>query len=405
MSPGWPAAPRAVLSSDPCHGQLSFRPQLVDWLIVLFSALDRLRSRWGIGWLLIGLGCLPVLVVRMVSTSALVGCGRMGQRHAQALRGLGILLVAVADPFEEARAAVLQASPSESSPTGFTSLEEMLSATVPELLVIATTADAHAPQVLQAIEAGVRLIVLEKPVATSLLACQELMRAADQHGVRVAVNHQMRYLPQYRIPRDLLASPAFGGFKSMHIAAGNFGMAMNATHYFEAFRFLADEAPVEVSAWFDAQSLPNPRGPQFADVSGSMRVTTASGCRFYLDASADQGHGVQVTYMGQLGRITIDELTGSMTTVVRTSEHRDAPTTRYGMPVEIDQSQIPPVELVDSTSAVMQALIKADGYPTLADATLAVKTLVAAYHSHRQGGVPVRLDSINDGDAEVFPWA
>lgn len=329
----------------------------------------------------------------------------MGQRHAQALEGLAIPLVAVADPVAAACDQVVQAWAGPVPPAPWASLAELLASQVPELLVIATTADGHAAQALQAIEAGVRWILLEKPVATSLAQCVALQQACERTGARIAVNHQMRFLPQYCIPRDLLGSAAFGGFRSMHVAAGNFGMAMNATHYFEAFRFLAGEAPAQVSAWFDSESLPNPRGPQFQDVSGCIRVTTASGHRLYIDASADQGHGVQVTYMARNGRITVDELTGAMTTVVREAEHRDAPTSRYGMPVQIEQQQIPAVELVESTKAVLQALIAGETYPTLADATLAVKTLVAAYHSHRQGGTTIPLASVADDDPEVFPWA
>lgn len=329
----------------------------------------------------------------------------MGQRHAEALQALDMALVAVADPIEPASAQLLHAWQGRTAPGSYASLDEMLKSKVPELLVVATTADGHATQALMAIEAGVRLILLEKPVATSLAACQQLSQACERTGARIAVNHQMRYLPQYQIPKELLASAAYGGFHSMHVAAGNFGMAMNGTHYVEAFRFLADEVPTEVSGWFDAAILPNPRGPQFQDVSGCIRVITASGRRLYIDASADQGHGLQVTYMARNGRITVDELTGAMTTVVRSAEHRVAPTSRYGMPVEIQQHQIPPVEMVDSTKAVLRALLASEGYPTLADATLAVKTLVAAYHSHRQGGVPVRLADIADDDPEVFPWA
>jgi predicted dehydrogenase len=344
-----------------------------------------------------------LFVARLIAS--LLGCGRMGQRHAEALQGLGMPLVAVADPIEAASAQVVQAWKGEAAPAACASLAELLEVQVPELLVVATTADGHAAQALRAIEAGVRLILLEKPLATALSACQQLSETCERTGARVGVNHQMRFLPQYQIPKDLLFSPAFGGFHSMHVAAGNFGMAMNGTHYFEAFRFLADEPPVEVSAWFDSEFLPNPRGPQFQDVSGSIRVTTASGRRLFIDASADQGHGVQVTYMARNGRITIDELTGAMTTLVRRAEHREAPTSRYGMPVEIEHHQIPPVELVESTKSVVQALLAGEGYPTLADATLAVKTLVAAYHSHRQGGVPVLLADIADDDPEVFPWA
>lgn len=338
-------------------------------------------------------------------TSALLGCGRMGQCHAEALKRLRTSLVAVADPLEAACVKVVDACEQKEPPIACSSLTQMLQIQVPDLLVVATTADGHASQALEAIEAGVRLILLEKPLTTSLRSCQQLLKACEESGARIAVNHQMRFLPQYQSPKKLLATKEFGGFNSMHVAAGNFGLAMNGTHYVEAFRFLSDQSPIEVSAWLDNDLLPNPRGAQFQDVSGCIRVTSSSGCRLYIDASADQGHGVQVTYMARNGRITVDELTGTLTSIVRSPEYSDAPTTRYGMPAEIDQLQIPPVELVDSSKAVMESLISGNGYPSLADATLAVKTLVGAYHSHRQGGSALRLADIADDDSEVFPWA
>ena len=109
--------------------------------------------------------------------------------------------------------------------------------------------------------------------------------------------------------------------------------------------------------------------------------------------------------MSRNGRLTVDELSGTMTCLVRMNEHLQAPTSRYGMPATIEHLQIPPVELVNSTKAVLQDLIEDNNYPTLSDATLAVKTLVGAYHSHRQGGISVDLNDIDDNDPEVFPWA
>ena len=341
----------------------------------------------------------------MPLTAAIVGCGRMGRRHADVLSKISIKIVGLVDLDPAVCEKFIGAFPAPDRPSCYHSLDSLLEANAPDLVVVSTTAGAHVSHALQSIEAGVGLILLEKPVATSMAQCLELQQACERTKARVAVNHQMRFLPQYQIPKRLLSSPGYAGFRSMHVAAGNFGMAMNGTHYFEAFRFLTDEAPVKVEAWFDSDILPNPRGPQFHDVSGCIRVTTASCHRLYIDASSDQGHGVQVTYMGRNGRISIDELTGSMTAVVRTAEHRDAPTSRYGMPVEVEHHQIPPVELVDSTMAVLQALLAGDGYPTLADATLAVKTLIASYHSHRMGGLPVALADIPDDDLEVFPWA
>ena len=335
------------------------------------------------------------------------GCGRMGAAHIEAIQSCkNANIIAIGDInlncCENLRSRFHGALKSALS---YESLTMLISENHLDLLVLSTTSDCRSALVVEAIKKGVPAILCEKPLATSLGASKMIQESAEAASTHIAVNHQMRYLPQYIIPKDLLCSEPYEGLKSMHVAGGNFGMAMNAIHYFEAFRFLTNEAPCEICAWFDEEILPNPRGPQFQDVSGCIRVSTASGRRLYIDASADQGHGVQVTYMARNGRITVDELSGAMTTVVRSPEHREAPTSRYGMPVEIEQHKIPPVELVDSTRAVLQALLTGEGYPTLSDATLAVKALVAAYHSHRQGGVPVRLADIADNDPEVFPWA
>ena len=337
--------------------------------------------------------------------ACIVGCGRMGQRHAEVIKSLGFTLTAVADIYETCCRQIIDNWKDSNIPDAYNSLEDLLKDHKPDVLIIATTADSHSSHALHAIKAGIPHILLEKPVATSLLDCMTLQKACEQNQTKLAVNHQMRYLTQYQMPKTISNSEQYGGFQSMTVTAGNFGMAMNGTHYLEAFRFIADEAPKEVSAWFDSETLANPRGEQFEDMSGCIRVTTESGKRLYIDTSADQGHGVQVTYMSRNGRLTVDELSGTMTCLVRMNEHRQAPTSRYGMPATIEHLQIPPVELVNSTKAVLQDLIEDKNYPTLSDATLAVKTLVGAYHSHRQGGIAVDLNDIDDTDPEVFPWA
>lgn len=326
----------------------------------------------------------------------------MGKTHMKALKSLDFSIESIVDINPQCFAT---SDINECNISCYSHYSEITDKSHLDIVCIATTANQHIELALEAINGGAKFILIEKPLGTSLKSCQRLAHIAKEKKVKIAVNHQMRYLPQYSLAKELVNSHEYGGLQSMQVAAGNFGLAMNGTHYFEAFRFLTDEAPAEVSAWFNSCYLPNPRGPQFQDASGCIRVTTTSGKRLYIDASANHGHGVQVTYMSRNGRITVDELTGTMTTVVRQPEHREAPTSRYGMPVDIEEHKIQPVELVESTKAVLEALLKGEAYPTLQDATLAVKTLVAAYHSHRKGGIPVKIADIPDNEPEVFPWA
>jgi predicted dehydrogenase len=189
------------------------------------------------------------------------------------------------------------------------------------------------------------------------------------------------------------------------VVGGNFGMAMNGTHYFEMFRYMTDESPDEVTAWFSPEEIPNPRGQQFEDRAGAIRITTSSGKRFYMEVSADQGHGIRVIYSGPYGQLTVDELSGKMELVVREDEYRNLPSTRYGMPAVTRDYSIEPADVIAPSKAVLNALINGTNFPSGEHGRLAVSALVAAYVSDESGHLPVKVDVKNLPIDRVFPWA
>jgi predicted dehydrogenase len=190
----------------------------------------------------------------------------------------------------------------------------------------------------------------------------------------------------------------------MTVVAGNFGFSMNGSHYFEAFRFMTDEEPVEVTAWFSPGVVPNPRGAQFEDRAGSIRAVTASGKRLYMEIGADQGHGLCATYACRNGVITVNELTGELVASVREEQYRDLPTTRYAMPAVNTQMAIRPAEVIEASAAVLNALLKDENNVSGADGRSVMELLVAAYQSAACGSLPVRLDGKLDRSRR-FPWA
>lgn len=322
--------------------------------------------------------------------TALIGLGRMGMRHADAISSCDLVLTSIAD----INAKTCKIAGNELGITSafrFTDPEDMIRKIRPELLIIATTAPSHYPLVLEAVKSGTKAILCEKPMGTSLGECEEMVALCEEAGVRLAVNHQMRFMDQYIKPKQMAATDAFGGLSGVIVSAGNFGVSMNGTHYFEMFRFLTDEPTVKVSAWFAKDVLPNPRGPEFEDVAGCVRLETVSGKRFYLDCSPDQGHGVQVTYNCRYGRISVDELSGELRYSVRTEEHRDAPTTRYGMPSEVGVELITPADATVPTASVLKALVEGGDYPSGLDGAMAFRILIAAHISNSRGGAEIDL--------------
>jgi predicted dehydrogenase len=281
----------------------------------------------------------------------------------------------------------------------------LLEAVVPECVIVASTGATHCEYTCLASEAGARYILCEKPMGMSLAECDRMLETCVRRGTRLAINHQMRFMEQYTVPKQLLGSEELGGLCSISVVGGNIGMAMNGTHYFEMFRYVAGEEPLEVTAWFSPDRMPNPRGREFEDRAGAVFVTTAGGKRLYMDISADQGHGLRATYAARYGQITVDELGGTVTVVKRSAADRSLPTTRYGTTPERETFVIRGADAFAPSRAVLNALLNGGDAPSGEEGRLAVATLVAAYLSDEGGHLPVRVGEADRHRERGFPWA
>lgn len=336
--------------------------------------------------------------------TVVLGTGRMGRRHIQVVREMGLDLVGICDPNQESLllAQKEQAVPSE---LHYTNAQDLIREKIPECVVVASTAPSHREYTEFAASMGAKYILCEKPMSISLADCDAMIETCKKYGAHLAVNHQMRFMEQYTEPKKLLQTEDLGGLSSITVVAGNFGMAMNGSHYFEMFRYMTDESPKSVSAWFSEGRVPNPRGAEFEDRAGSIRLVSNSEKRFYMETSADQGHGIQVIYAAKYGQIIVDELAGKMRMIYREEQYRQLPTTRYGMPAVISESHIKPADAIAPSRAVLESLLSGSDHPTGEDGRLAVSVLVAAYVSNENDHKSVDLEAMSAYRQRVFPWA
>ncbi len=274
-----------------------------------------------------------------------------------------------------------------------------------DLVVIATTADSHRVLVEQAAASGAGHILCEKPMATSVADCDAMLAACEKSGSRLAINHQMRFMAQYTVVRDELATGTFGPLASMTVTAGCFGLAMNGSHYCEAFSWLTGSPIVGATAWFSGEPFNNPRGPNFFDQAGEMRFVSADGRRLILNIGNDQGHGMTAMYATRFGHLFVDEFEGVCHATARKPEHQAMPVTRYGMPWDRRELKFAQADNVGPTEAVMRALLDDDNYPSGRDGRNVVAALAAAYQSAASGNVPVNVANLGAFERQQFPWA
>src|SRR5689334_21845725 len=120
--------------------------------------------------------------------AALVGCGKVGQIHAAALSTLAeSKFVAVCD----AQLSRAEAFASRYGVAAFDSVPEMINRCGVEALTICTPHPLHEQPCVEAASAGVHVLV-EKPLASSLAACDSMIIAADKANVKLGVVSQRR---------------------------------------------------------------------------------------------------------------------------------------------------------------------------------------------------------------------
>lgn len=125
---------------------------------------------------------------------ALIGCGRVAPNHIRAALNNHLEFVGLCDQDIDKAAALREASQLPDSIPLFQSHQELLEKAKPELVAIATWSGEHAKIALDAIRAGVNVIV-EKPIALSLEDADLLIREAREHHVKLCANHQNRFNP------------------------------------------------------------------------------------------------------------------------------------------------------------------------------------------------------------------
>lgn len=334
----------------------------------------------------------------------IIGLGRMGHRHIEAANKMGMQVDALVD---QSTSALSDAAKKFNIPDAscFTDVKAMLEKKKLDAVVIATTAPSHAEYTIMCAQNNIKYILCEKPMALSIDETNAMVDACSHYGAKLAINHCMMFLPQYTEIKKMILANDYGPLSSIIVSGSNFGLAMNASHYFEMFRFLTDSDIQNVQAWFEADKVVNPRGAQFEDYSGALLAKNANGLKMYIDFSVNAGHGLQVVYIFKYAQVIVDELSGFVRTICRKEEYKTLPTTRYGMPDDIHQLNIPPFEMIDSTIGVWKGMLMDTAYPDHRAGTHAMKCLVAAIESQENNHALIDTGALAIDKSRKFKWA
>jgi len=143
---------------------------------------------------------------------AIVGFGHIGRRHAEhIMNNTECKLVAICDTDPD----VLEHFP-DTEISYYPKIEDLLSATMADVICICTPNYLHATHAVAALNAG-KHVVVEKPMAMSTQECDEMIAAAGKNHRIIFAVKQNRYNPPVAAVKELIASGRLGRIYMMQV--------------------------------------------------------------------------------------------------------------------------------------------------------------------------------------------
>lgn len=197
---------------------------------------------------------------------------------------------------------------------GYTDYREMLARERIDLLSVVTSDHRHAQIVVDAVEAGVKGIFCEKPIATTLVDADRMLSACARHRVPLLIDHTRRWYPELLEARRLVRSGSIGPLKRIVATLGGPRAMLfrNGTHLVDTVCFFAESDPAWVMGELDDEH--ESYGPRYAgdggrdpttDPGASGYVHFQNGVRAFINASKGTTPNFELDLIGEHGRIRL----------------------------------------------------------------------------------------------------
>jgi len=198
---------------------------------------------------------------------------------------------------------------------GFTDYRRLLAEGPLDLLSVCTSDHVHADIVVEACRAGVRAIFCEKPIATSIRDADRMIRAAEESGTLLSIDHTRRWQPMYRHARECLRVGEIGEVRCI---VGTLGGARamlfrNGTHLIDTILMLVESKPEWVFAELDPgfEDYGEYRGDGGRDPNsepgGSGYIHFENGVRAFVNVNKGTVPVFTLEVFGSTGRLSLSD--------------------------------------------------------------------------------------------------
>lgn len=206
---------------------------------------------------------------------AVHGTGKRGKLHIELFHKDGRFEVVAVSGRNAERLEV--AARLAGKPKTYADTALMLREAKPDIFCFCTPPAVRLSLIRLGVEAGVKLIAYEKPMATSFNEAAEIMALCRKAGVKSVVSHQTKYGSHFQKVKEIIASGALGRIHTVYGTTLGWLLQMG-THVVDYVRYFNNEA--------DAQWV-------FGQVSGREKLTDSHPSPDYALGEIQFANGVR----------------------------------------------------------------------------------------------------------------
>jgi predicted dehydrogenase len=153
-----------------------------------------------------------------------------------------------------------------------------------------------------------KLILCEKPMATSLGEAEQMIVATKRNKVRLAIGHQRRFLPGWNIARDLVAEGSICDVTHVWSNVPD-GLLNSGTHTIDMMRFImGDPSATAVVGAVQRHSDRYERGMRIEDSClGLIQFENGAQATIQSDLTPRETASINCDFYGTDGVIKVDE--------------------------------------------------------------------------------------------------
>jgi len=209
--------------------------------------------------------------VGIVGAGGVGGLGRRDNSHAGGYRRCEeVDLVAITDINPERLEQFGQEWEIESEHR-YNSAEEMYEKANLDIVSVTTDNFHHHQPVIQAAQAGIKVIMVEKPLSISVEWGRKMVETCENNGCRLIVEHTRRFLPHYRKLRKMVGDGAVGEVRTITYAGAR-PLLHNGTHTVDYAFYFTTAEPKLVSGFLSNESVADPGGAGLIVCDGGVVI-------------------------------------------------------------------------------------------------------------------------------------